>query len=195
MRLITLLMILFITGCASTPPSEPLPFIYSNVETSGSWEKREYVDELNGNWSRSYVSAPKQSWLSSIPLIFVDTYDSGAWAVGITNGDGYICDTGSLKVRVKFDNNEAYSLDRYRGDFQLARNREYIFLRGDSYSTKRVKSDFLEKLALSDNVIIETRDDCGEVRQNKFDIKGNPHFSAKKYTKLGSTQFSLSKTL
>ena len=176
-KFLYLTIITLLCGCASTP--QTIPFTYSFVEVSGSWEKREYVDELNGNWSRSYVAGPKHSFLSSVPFIFVNTFASGNWSVSIVNGDSYICDTGSLKVRVKFDNDEVYSLDRVRGEFALAKDNERILLRDNSWSSNFVESTFLEKLALSDNVIIETRDDCGEVRQIKFDIKGNPHFIAK----------------
>ena len=173
-----LIIAFLLSGCVTTPP--PSNYVYSYVESTGSWVTREIKDELDGNWFQSYVLSEKESWLSSTPGIYVDTYASGRAAAYIVNGDGYICDTGTLKVRVKFDNGAVYSLDRFNSEFKVSENNERIVLYDNPYSSQFTRSDFLEKLAKSNRVIIETDDDCGTIKQINFNIEGNPHYIANK---------------
>jgi len=172
-----LIIAILLSACATTPPAAT--YNYSYVETTGAWKTSVIEDELDGNWRRSYVLTKSDSWISTNPGIYVDTYANGTTSVFFTNGDGYICDTGSLKVRVKFDDWQVYSLSRFKPDFRLSTNNERIVIL-DSYSY-RAKSNFLENLAESDSVILETQDDCGTVKQMKFNIEGNPHYIADRY--------------
>ncbi len=167
-----------LSGCVTTPPA--VNYNYSYVESTGAWKTREIEDELDGNWRRSYVFTEKASWIDTNPGIFVDTYANGNTSLFFTNGDGYICDTGTLKVRVKFDDWEVYSLDRFYGEFKLSNNSSRIVLFDTPYNSNSAKSDFLEKLAKYKKVVIETQDSCGTIKQMKFNIEGNPHYIAKR---------------
>jgi hypothetical protein len=173
-----LIIAILLSACVSTPPLKEYHYAY--VETSGSWTTREIEDPLDGNWKRSAVFTEKQSWAEDNPGLFVDTYANGRSALFFTNGDGYICDLGSLKVRVKFDDEEVFSLNRYQDEFRLANNNERIALydSGNIYTSHTAKSDFLAKLPKADSVIIETIDDCGTVKQMNFNIEGSPHYIA-----------------
>ena len=168
-----LIIAILLSACVSTPPLKE--YHYTFVETSGSWTTRETEDPLDGNWKRSFVLAEKQSWAEDNPGLYVDTYANGATLLFFTNGDSYVCDLGSLKVRVKFDNEEVRELNRFYNEFRLANNNSWIQIR-DVLTT--IKSDFLAKLPKADSVIIETIDDCGTIKQMKFNIEGSPHYIA-----------------
>ena len=178
-KLLYFVISLFVlSACVSTPPLKEYHYAY--VETTGSWVSREIEDPLDGNWKRSVVVTEKQSWAEDNPAIYVDTYASGRTSLFFTNGDGYICDLGSLRVRVKFDNDEVLELNRFQNQFELANNNERIRLldSGSIYTSHTVKSDFLAKFPKADSVIIETIDDCGTVKQMNFNIEGSPHYIA-----------------
>ena len=130
-------VVIMLSACVTTPPA--FNYNYSYVESTGSLVTREIEDELDGNWFRSVVLGDKESWLSSNPGIYVDTYANGSTSLFFTNGDGYICDTGSLKVRVKFDDSEVYRLDRYYGEFKLSNNNERIVLFDSPYNSNSAK--------------------------------------------------------
>tara|TARA_S200002703_G_scaffold145088_1_gene139214 strand:+ start:598 stop:1152 length:555 start_codon:yes stop_codon:yes gene_type:complete len=171
-----LIIAILLSACATTPP--PIDYHYPFVSTTGAWETREIKDELDGNWRRSYVFTEKNSWIETNPGIFVDTYANGSSSLFFTNGDGYICDTGTLIVRVKFDNEEVLTLSNGT-EFRLANNNERItIIDSQYYSRYRAKSEFLAKLPEADRVIIETQDSCGTIKQMKFNIEGSPHFIA-----------------
>lgn len=173
-----LIIAILLSACVSTPP--PIDYQYPFVTTTGAWKTIEIEDELDGAWQRSYVNTEKDSWISTYPGIYVDTYANGSSSVFFTNGDSYICDTGTLRVRVKFDNEEVQNLSNGL-EFRLANNNERIsFMDSTYYSRYRAKSEFLAKLPEADSVIIETQDSCGTIKQMKFNIEGSPHFIAVK---------------
>ena len=114
-NLLLFLLAILLSGCVTTPPAAN--YQYFTGPATGSWDTREIKDELDGNWFRSYVLTKKDSWISTNPGIYVDTYANGSTSLFFTNGDGYICDTGGLKVRVKFGGRKVVNLSRGYGEF------------------------------------------------------------------------------
>ena len=159
-------IISLLNACASSPSSY---WAYEYNKTSGSWVTQEVEDELDGNWTRSGVVYDR-GFLKGDAYIQVDTYASGNTAVGIRNGDGYICDFDTT-VRYKFEDLPVETLYSFHWD--LSKDKTTFWLRDN------VQGEFLNQLWVYDSVIIETRDGCGTNTQMEFDITGSPHIVTK----------------
>ena len=152
--LLLFLLTILLSGCVTTPPAAN--YQYFTATATGSWDTREIKDELDGNWFSSYVLAEKDSWISTNPGIYVNTYANGRTSLFFTNGDNYICDTGFLKVRVKFDERKVINLSNGYGEFKLSNNNKSIVLFDSPYTSNSAKSDFLEMLAISNTCLLYT---------------------------------------
>jgi len=159
------LMVFGLVGCAINPPL--LVDLRKPNAKYGDWYYSKFTDEFNGTYVNSMVQSTDNIGILRVSSNIDDRFDY----IRYENGDSYICALYSnLRVQTIFK-------DRNGGEFQGT----YLFSRsdgGDSLIIRNIKGgedSFVVQLNKYDELIIRTSDDCGNVVDKRFMIKGTTH--------------------
>ena len=165
MKNLLLILPLLIAGCTINPPL--LVDLRKPNAKYGDWYYSKFTDEFNGTYVNSMVQSTDNIGILRVSSNIDDRFDY----IRYENGDSYICALYSnLRVQTIFK-------DRNGGEFQGT----YLFSRsdgGDSLILRNIKGgedSFVVQLNKYDELIIRTSDDCGNVVDKRFMIKGTTH--------------------
>ena len=172
-KLSTLILIIFISSCASGPRIS-----YESTQTYrpdgiyGGWKTQNNSNEFD-QWVVSRAEGEKHNWAENVPFIHVenDSY------IGFNIGDGYMCEMG-------YFTDMSWSkpgVDSYISQevLYVSKDRKMLYLQKEPIVGRGNLDRLLYMLNFYDKLALKTSDSCGENRITRYNIKGTHHITTK----------------